>query len=244
MFETIFFVKLINKKLKMYQNQPIKQWVNEDQPREKLLQRGINALTDSELIALLLGTGYKDISAVELGNKILHSINYDLDTIARMNVEDLCKYKGVGEAKAITLMASFELGRRRKLKLNEEIILNCSEKSHEFFRPIFSDLNIEEFHVGLLNQKNKWLKTVKISQGGISSTSVDIRLIFKAALDVYATRIILIHNHPSGNLTPSFQDNELTSKIVSLGKMIEINVVDHLIITNNGYFSYADNNLL
>ena len=124
------------------------------------------------------------------------------------------------------------------------MIINCSEKSYLYFRPIFGDLNVEEFHIGLLNQRNKLIKSVKISQGGISSTSVDIRLIFKAALDVYATRIILVHNHPSGNLTPSIQDNKLTSKIVELGKMIEINVMDHLIITNNGYFSYADKNLL
>lgn len=228
----------------MYQNQPIKQWVVEDRPREKMLQRGMGSLTDSELIALLLGTGYREMSAVDLSKKILQGINYDLDQFARMSVEDLCKFKGIGEAKAITLMASFELGRRKDVKSKGEIILNCSEKSHIFFKSIFSDLHIEEFHVGLLNQRNKWLKTVKISQGGISSTSVDIRLIFKAALDIYATRIILIHNHPSGNLTPSIQDDELTQKIVDLGKLMEINVLDHLIITNNGYFSYADKNLI
>ncbi len=228
----------------MYQNQPIKQWVLEDRPREKMMKRGMGALTDSELIALLIGTGYKKASAVELSKQILQGVNNDLDLVARMNCEDLCKIKGIGKAKALLLMATFELGRRRSLVANREIIINCSEKTHQYFKPILADLNIEEFHVLLLNQRNKLIKSVKISQGGISSTSVDIRLIFKAALDFYATKIILVHNHPSGNLTPSVQDNEMTARIVDLGKMIEINVIDHLIITNNGYFSYADKNLL
>jgi DNA repair protein RadC len=228
----------------MYQNQPIKQWVLEDRPREKMMKRGMGALTDSELIALLLGTGYKKASAVDLSKQILQGVNNDLDLVARMNCEDLCKIKGIGKAKAMLLMATFELGRRRRLVANREIIINCSEKTHQYFKPILADLNIEEFHVLLLNQRNKLIKSVKISQGGISSTSVDVRLIFKAALDFYATKIILVHNHPSGNLTPSLQDNEITSRIVDLGKMIEINVLDHLIITNNGYFSYADKNLL
>lgn len=228
----------------MYQNQPIKQWVLEDRPREKMMKRGMGALTDSELIALLLGTGYKKASAVELSKQILQGVNNDLDLVARMNCEDLCKIKGIGKAKAMALMATFELGRRRSLEANREILINCSEKTHQYFKPILADLNIEEFHVLLLNQRNKLIKSVKISQGGISSTSVDIRLIFKAALDFYATKIILVHNHPSGNLTPSVQDNEMTARIVDLGKMIEINVLDHLIITNNGYFSYADKNLL
>ena len=228
----------------MYQNQPIKQWVLEDRPREKMMKRGMGALTDSELIALLLGTGYKKASAVDLSKEILQGVNNDLDLVARMNCEDLCKIKGIGNAKALLIMATFELGRRRSLVSNREIIVNCSEKTYQYYKPILADLNIEEFHVLLLNQRNKLIKSVKISQGGISSTSVDIRLIFKAALDFYATKIVLVHNHPSGNLSPSLQDNEMTSRIVDLGKMIEINVLDHLIITNNGYFSYADKNLL
>jgi DNA repair protein RadC len=228
----------------MYQNQPIKQWVLEDRPREKMMKRGMDALTDSELIALLIGSGNKKASAVDLSIQILHGVNNDLDLVARMNCEDLCKIKGIGKAKAMLLMATFELGRRRSLVSNREIIINCSEKTYQYFKPILADLNIEEFHVLLLNQRNKLIKSVKISQGGISSTSVDVRLIFKAALDFYATKIILVHNHPSGNLTPSIQDNEMTFRIVDLGKMIEINVLDHLIITNNGYFSYADKNLL
>jgi DNA repair protein RadC len=228
----------------MYQNQPIKQWVLEDRPREKMMKRGMGALTDSELIALLLGTGYKKASAVDLSKEILQGVNNDLDLVARMNCEDLCKIKGIGNAKAMVLMATFELGRRRSLVSNREIIVNCSEKTYQYYKPILADLNIEEFHVLLLNQRNKLIKSVKISQGGISSTSVDVRLIFKAALDFYATKIVLVHNHPSGNLSPSLQDNEMTSRIVDLGKMIEINVLDHLIITNNGYFSYADKNLL
>jgi DNA repair protein RadC len=228
----------------MYPNQPIHQWILEDRPREKLLKRGVGALTDSELIALLLGTGHKKASAVELSQEILKSVNNDLDLFARLNCEDLCKHKGIGKAKAIVLMASFELSRRRNLLVNKEVILNCSQKTYQYFKPILGDLNVEEFHIALLNQRNKLIKSVKISQGGISATSVDVRLIFKAALDLYATRIILIHNHPSGNLAPSLQDNEITSRIVELGKLIEINILDHVIITNNGYFSYADKNLL
>ncbi len=228
----------------MYQNQPIKQWFLEDRPREKMMKRGMSALTDTELIAILLGTGHKKVSAVDLSKEILNSVNNDLDLFARLNCEDLCKHKGIGKAKAIALLASFELGRRRNLVFNSEQILNSSEKTYHFYKPILADLNVEEFHVALLNQRNKLIKSVKISQGGISATSVDIRLIFKAALDLYATRILLIHNHPSGNLSPSLQDNEITSRIVELGKLIEINVLDHIIITNNGYFSYADKNLL
>jgi len=228
----------------MYQNQPINRWILEDRPREKMMNRGMGALTDSELIALLLGTGHKKASAVELSKEILNSVNNDLDLFARLNCEDLCKHKGIGKAKAIVLMASFELGRRRNLVINKEVILNSSEKTYKYFKPILADLNVEEFHIALLNQRNKLIKSVKISQGGISATSVDTRLIFKKALDFYATRILLIHNHPSGNLSPSLHDNEITSRIVELGKLIEINVLDHLIITNNGYFSYADKNLL
>ena len=141
-------------------------------------------------------------------------------------------------------MACFELSKRKNNSVNKDVILNSSEKSYERFKPYFEDLNVEEFHVALLNQRNKLLKTIKISQGGITFTSVDIRLIFKAALEIYATRIILIHNHPSGNLSPSVEDDKITKRIVELGKIMEINVLDHIIITNNGYFSYADKNLL
>ncbi len=228
----------------MYQNQPIKQWVVEDRPREKMLQKGMNALTDSEVLAIILGSGYKDASAVSMSQNMLRHVNNSLDAFAKLSFDQLCKFKGIGEAKAITLLASFELGRRRKIITSDEIIVHSSEQAYQLFYAQFSDLHVEEFHIALLNQRNKLIKTVKISQGGITSTLVDMRLIFKAALDVYATRIILAHNHPSGNLSPSIQDDKLTEKIVSFGKMIEINVIDHLVITNNGYFSYADKNLL
>ena len=228
----------------MYKNQPIKEWIVEDRPREKVLQKGMQSLSDSELLALLLGTGFKNSSAVDLSKEILSKMNYDLDLLARMNFNELCKFKGVGQAKAIILMACFELSKRKNNSVNKDVILNSSEKSYERFKPYFEDLNVEEFHVALLNQRNKLLKTIKISQGGITFTSVDIRLIFKAALEIYATRIILIHNHPSGNLSPSVEDDKITKRIVELGKIMEINVLDHIIITNNGYFSYADKNLL
>jgi len=228
----------------MYLNQPIKQWILEDRPREKMMKRGMNALTNAELLAILIGSGTKNETAITLAQRILENVNNELDNFARLNLEDLCKFNGIGEAKAIRLLATFELGRRRSQQINANFILNTSEKAYDFFKSYFADLQTEEFHIALFNQRNKWMKTVLISKGGINSTVVDIRLIFKAAMDIYATKIILIHNHPSGNLEPSMQDNLLTERIVSMGKMLEINVIDHLIITNNGYFSYADKNLL
>jgi DNA repair protein RadC len=228
----------------MYQNQSIKQWVVEDRPREKVLQKGLNALTDSEIIAILLGTGYKEASALALSREILSFVNNDLELLARLSFDDLCNFKGIGEAKAITLLASFELAKRRKLNTSRDLIFNISKTAYDYFVPIIAGLPVEEFHVALLNRRNKLIKTVKISQGGIHSASVDIRLIFKAALDVYATKVILAHNHPSGNISPSDADKDLTSRIVSVGELMQINVLDHIIVTNYGYFSFADSNLI
>ncbi len=229
----------------MLSNYSIKNWVQEDRPREKLIGKGIHSLTNAELFAILLGSGHKEKSAVELGAEILHSVSNDLELFARLSLEDLCKFKGVGEAKAISLLACFELGRRRKI-VNQNIprYVKSSEDAYSIIAPLLGDLNVEEFHVIYLNNGNKVLKTVRIAQGGITATVVDARLIFKIAFEIYATAIILVHNHPSGQLTPSRADKDLTTRIAEFGKMIEINILDHLIVTSNNYFSFADQNML
>lgn len=229
----------------MLSNYSIKNWVEEDRPREKLIGRGIHSLTNAELFAILLGSGHKEKTAVELGAEILHSVSNDLELFARLSLEDLCKFKGVGEAKAISLLASFELGRRRKI-LNQNVprYVKSSDDAYQIISPLLGDLNVEEFHVIYLNNGNKVLKTVRIAQGGITATVVDARLIFKIAFEVYATALILVHNHPSGQLTPSRADIDLTKRIADFGKMIEINILDHLIVTSNNYFSFADENML
>jgi DNA repair protein RadC len=229
----------------MLSNYSIKNWVEEDRPREKLIGRGIHSLTNAELFAILLGSGHKEKTAVELGAEILRSVSNDLELFARLSLEDLCKFKGVGEAKAISLLASFELGRRRKI-LNQNVprYVKSSDDAYQIISPLLGDLNVEEFHVIYLNNGNKVLKTVRIAQGGITATVVDARLIFKIAFEVYATALILVHNHPSGQLTPSRADIDLTKRIADFGKMIEINILDHLIVTTNNYFSFADENML
>ena len=229
----------------MLSNYSIKNWVEEDRPREKLIGRGIQSLTNAELFAILLGSGNKEKSAVELGAEMLRSVSNDLELFARLSLDDLCKFKGVGEAKAISLLASFELGRRRKV-VNQNIprYVKSSDDAYTIISPLLGDLNVEEFHVIYLNNGNKVLKTVRIAQGGITATVVDARLIFKIAFEIYATALILVHNHPSGQLTPSRADIDLTKRIADFGKMIEINILDHLIVTSNNYFSFADQNML
>jgi DNA repair protein RadC len=229
----------------MLTNYSIKNWVEEDRPREKLIVRGIHSLTNAELFAILLGSGNKEKSAVELGSEILHSVSNDLELFARLSLEDLCKFKGVGEAKAISLLASFELGRRRKI-VNQNIprYIKSSEDAYTIISPLLGDLNMEEFHVIYLNNGNKVLKTVRIAQGGITATVVDARLIFKIAFEIYATALILVHNHPSGQLIPSRADIDLTKRISDFGKLIEINILDHLIVSSNNYLSFADQNML
>ncbi len=229
----------------MLSNYSIKNWVEEDRPREKLIGRGINSLTNAELFAILLGSGNREKSAVELGAEMLHSVSNDLELFARLSLDDLCKFKGVGEAKAISLLASFELGRRRKI-VNQNIprYIKSSTDAYNIISPLLGDLNVEEFHVIYLNNGNKVLKTVRIAQGGITATVVDARLIFKIAFEIYATALILVHNHPSGQLIPSRADIDLTKRISDFGKMIEINILDHLIVASNNYLSFADQNML
>lgn len=229
----------------LQQNQTIKMWAEDDRPREKLILKGKSQLSDSELIAILLNSGTKEKSAVELAKDILASANNDLIEFSKKNIHDLCKFKGIGEAKAVTLMAALELGRRRKESLaSEKIKIISSFQSYQILKPNLEDLHTEEFFVLLLNRGNYLIKKLQLSSGGLSATIVDSRVLFKAAIDSLATGMILAHNHPSGSLEPSEQDLRLTKKIVEFGKLIQIDVLDHLILTDTNYFSFADNGLI
>jgi DNA repair protein RadC len=223
------------------QNQTIKAWAEEDRPREKLMLKGKKQLTNSELIAILLNSGSRDQSAVDLAKDLLASSNNDLVEFSKKNLEDLCKFKGIGETKAITLLAAFELGRRRKESVAPtRIKIRASQDSFEFLKPFLQDLNVEEFYALFLNRANDVIKHVRLSSGGLTGTIVDNRILFKEAIDCLASSIVLAHNHPSGQLKASEQDIRLTKKIVEFGKLVEISVLDHLIITDYGYFSFSD----
>lgn len=223
----------------------IKTWAEEDRPREKLLSQGRRTLTDAELMAILIGSGSTTETAVELSKRILHSCNNDLNALAKLSVTELCKFKGIGEAKAISIIAALELGRRRKE--SDQLETNKITSSRDVFlilSPQFSDLLHEEFWIILLNKANKVLNKVLISKGGQSATVVDAKVIFKAALEHNASSIILAHNHPSGNLSPSQEDMNITKKIVSAAKLIDFSVLDHIIMTDKAYYSFADEGLI
>ncbi len=223
----------------------ITDWAETERPREKLLERGINALTNAELIAILIGSGTVSMSAVDLSREILSSVNNDLYKLSALSIKDLQKFKGIGEAKAISIVSALELGRRRKEKeATEKPRILCSKDAYEILKPDLTFLPYEEFWVILMNRANYVLKKVKIGQGGISETTADLRLAFKAAIDNLATTILIAHNHPSGNLNPSNSDKELTRRFKESGKMLEITLADHLIITDRGYFSFADEGLI
>lgn len=223
----------------------IKAWAEEDRPREKFALKGKSSLSDAELIAILIGSGNTKESAVELSKRILSSVNNNLNELGRIDLGDLMKFKGIGEAKAITIAAALELGRRRKLT---EVIKNpkitSSEDVYEIMSPVLSDLKHEEFWVLILNQGNKVIHKSKVSSGGVASTVADSKLIFKPALEKLGSSIILCHNHPSGNLKPSAADIQLTKKNVEAGKLLDIRVLDHVIVANNKYYSFADEGMM
>ena len=225
-----------------YQNKiTIKTWAEEDRPREKLLNQGRRNLTDAELIAILIGSGSTNETAVELSKRILHSCTNDLNALAKLTVVELCKFKGIGEAKAISIIAALELGRRRKdSDVPETTKIATSRDIFSILSPQFTDLPHEEFWILLLNKANKVLNKVLISKGGQSATVVDAKIIFKAALENNAASIILAHNHPSGNLRPSQEDINLTKKIVSAAKLLDFSILDHVIMTDKAYYSFAD----
>ena len=220
-------------------------WAEEDRPREKLLLKGKSALSDAELIAILIGSGTKSLSAVDVAKQILGNAANNLNELAKRSVKDLKKVKGIGEAKAIAIVSALELGRRRK---NEEYMdkvrITCSNDIYELMKPDLMDLPKEEFWVILLNRANRLIKKEQISSGGVSGTVADPKIIFKAALDQYASSIILVHNHPSGNLHPSQSDINLTKKMKEAGNLLEIPVLDHVIFSDQGYISFADDGLL
>jgi len=222
----------------------IKSWAEEDRPREKLLEKGRQVLTEAELIAILIGSGSRDETAVELSKRILASVGNNLNDLGKLNVIELTKFKGIGEAKAISIVAAMELGRRRKAtEIFKRDKITSSKDVYEIMRSLLIDLPHEEFWLLLLNRANFVIKKEMISRGGISGTVVDTKIVFKTAIENYASSIIICHNHPSGNLKPSEADIRITKNIKEAGKLMEIQLLDHLILTESGFFSFADENL-
>ncbi len=223
----------------------ITDWAVEDRPREKLIRKGISSLSDTELLAILISSGTRKKSAVDLGRELLSMVNNNLNSLGKLSVSDLRKLHGIGPARAVTIAAALELGRRRKLAEMPDI---CQIKSSQdvagIFQPLLSDLSHEEFWVLFLNRSNKVIDRMKISQGGISGTVTDIRIIMKKAVENLASGIIVCHNHPSGNLTPSESDTNITRKIRDAGNLMDIQLLDHLIISDRDYYSFADNGLI
>ena len=220
----------------------IKNLATDDRPREKLVQQGRSSLSNAEILAILIGSGTREKSAIQLCQEILADSENNINILAKKSVNDLMKFKGIGEAKAISIVAALELGRRRKSEIfQEKPIISSSKIAYNYIKHLFEDLNHEEFQVILLNRANRVLKTVLISKGGISGTIADGKIIFKAALSESASGIILCHNHPSGNLTPSKADIDLTNKLSEFAKLIDLPIFDHLIVTDQNYYSFADN---
>lgn len=220
----------------------IKDLAEADRPREKLLQLGNKAVSNAELLAILIGAGNQEETAVELCQRILHSVNNNLNSLGKLSVKDLTnKFKGIGEAKALTIIAALELGRRRndseKLELWQ---IRSSVDVYKLMKPIMADLPNEEMWVLLMNNANKVIKQIQIAVGGITGVMVDIRIIMKEALENYATAMILCHNHPSGNLQPSNEDNMLTKRIGEACKIMNLSLLDHIIVSDGGYYSYQD----
>jgi DNA repair protein RadC len=227
------------------EQQGIKFWAEDDRPREKLLQKGKTALSDAELLAIIIGSGTRKKSAVELAKEILSSYNNNLSEFSRVQITELLKFNGIGEAKAINIISALELGRRRQgSEMPSKIKVNGSSVVYQYLKQFLSDLIHEEFYVIMLNSANEIIQTKQISKGGMSATVVDGKVIFNLALSCQATAIIVSHNHPSGSLIPSKADMNLTKSLYEFGKYIDLPLIDHLIFTDNGYFSFADQGLL
>lgn len=224
---------------------PITVWALNDRPREKLLSKGKMALSDAELIAILIGSGSRHESAVELSKRILNGAENTLDKLGKHSVAQLMEYKGIGEAKAITIVAAMELGRRRRAEVAlEQLKITSSTSVFELMQPIIGELEHEEFWIIYVNNSNKVIQQSQLSKGGITGTLVDVRLVFKTALLVGAVAIVLAHNHPSGSLQPSNADKQLTQKLKEAGQSLDIKVLDHIIVTQKTYFSFADEGIL
>lgn len=232
--------------MKLYQEKlGIKSWAEADRPREKLLLNGRRHLTDAELIAILIGSGNTEETAVDLSRRILTAYNNDLDALGRVTVKELSKFKGIGEAKAVAIVAALEIGRRRKETVEKKVVqISKSSQAFEVLSPVFADLHHEEFWILMLNHANYVIGKQPISRGGVSATVADPKIIFKIALEHNAASLILAHNHPSGNLEPSEEDVSITKKLVEAGCMLDLHVLDHLIVTNKLYYSFGDEGII
>jgi len=221
----------------------IKNWSQDDQPREKLLYKGQAALSDAELVAILIGSGNRSESAVALTKRILASVDNNLSALGKLSIKQLMSFNGIGEAKAVTIAAAMELGRRRRGE--DSIVLDkitSSASVFEVMQPILGELPHEEFWIIYLNNSNTILQKLQLSKGGITGTLVDVRLTLKKALELGATALILVHNHPSGTLKPSVADKQITQKLKTGASSLDIKVLDHVIVTEQSYFSFADEN--
>lgn len=220
---------------------PITNWSEDDKPREKLMLKGKSVLSDAELIAILIGSGSRNESAVDLSKRILASVDHNLNALGKVSLSQLIQFKGIGEAKAISIIAALELGRRRRA---EEVIelkkVTSSKIIFEIMQPIIGELPHEEFWIIYLNNSNKVISKAQLSKGGITGTLVDVRIVFKTALEMGATGLILCHNHPSGTLIPSDADKQITKKLKLAGDSLEIKVLDHVIVTETSYYSFVD----
>ncbi|RBN49563.1 RadC family protein [Flavobacterium psychrolimnae] len=220
---------------------PITNWSEDDKPREKLMLKGKSVLSDAELIAILIGSGSRSESAVDLSKRILASVDNNLNALGKLSLSQLMQFKGIGEAKAISIIAALELGRRRRGEDAVELKKITSSKIiFEIMQPIIGELPHEEFWIIYMNNSNKVIAKSQLSKGGITGTLVDVRIVFKTALEMGATALILCHNHPSGTLIPSDADKQITRKLKLAGDSLEIKVLDHLIVTETSYFSFAD----
>lgn len=219
----------------------IKRWAEEDRPREKLLLKGKSSLSDAELIAILIGSGNQQQTAVELSQHILNQCDNNLASLSRRSIKDLQKFKGIGEAKAVTIAAALEIGRRRKeLEPDKKFKIASSKDVYDLLHGVFLDLMVEEFWVIYMKRNNEVISREMLSRGGVSGTVVDAKIIFKRAIEETASGIILAHNHPSGNLKPSQEDISLTKRLKEAGHTLDIKLLDHLIFTDSGYYSFSD----
>ena len=223
----------------------IPQWSEADRPREKMMQKGAEALSDAELLGILIGSGNTEESAVALMQRILAAAGNDLNTLGKWEVRDFARFKGMGPAKSITVMAALDLGKRRKLQeRRERAVIRSSQDIYELFHPLLCDLPTEEFWVLLLNQAARVIDKVRISRGGIDQTTADVRAILREALLQRATQIVLVHNHPSGNVQPSAEDRRLTQQVQQAARVMNIRVLDHLVVTDGRYYSFNDEGVL
>jgi DNA repair protein RadC len=228
-----------------YKKLNIKEWAAEDRPREKLMANGPRSMTDAELLAILIGSGNPGETAVELSRRILSSVNNNLNELGKKNIDFLKSFNGIGQAKAITILAAVELGRRRREQdAPARNKISTSRDAAEYFKPVVSDLEFEEFWVMFLDRGNNIIGRYQVSKGGITGTVIDVRLIMKEAINKQSCSIILCHNHPSGNLNPSDADMKITRKISDAGEIMDVKVLDHIIIAGQQYYSFADEGIL